>query len=162
MTVIQKKPFSVYLAGPISGLTYDQADDWRRIAYDELARGGIHAMSPLRYKEYLRHMVAGELSPTCAGYGELHCLSSPRGIMTRDRMDATRCDALLVNFLGATRVSIGTVMEIAWADAHRIPVVCVMEESGNPHEHAMISEAIGFRVKTLDEAIHVVRAIADR
>jgi hypothetical protein len=36
--------------------------------------------------------------------------------MTRDRFDATRCDVLLVNLLGAERVSIGTMMEVAWAD----------------------------------------------
>ncbi|MGZ5095552.1 MAG: hypothetical protein ACXWCH_30925, partial [Burkholderiales bacterium] len=82
-------------------------------------------------------------------------------VMTRDRFDATRCDVLLVNLLGTTRVSIGTVMEIAWADAKRIPIVVAMEPQGNPHEHMMIAEAIGFRVPTLDEALHIVKAIID-
>jgi hypothetical protein len=81
--------------------------------------------------------------------------------MTRDRFDATRCDVLLVNLLGAKTVSIGTVMEIAWADNVRTPIVVAMEAKGNLHEHAMITEAIGFRVPTLEEAIDVVKAIID-
>lgn len=149
----------VYLAGAISGLTYDGAEDWRAFAKADLSAHGIKAVSPLRGKDYLRGIPA--LTADCAGYGDLNCMSSPRGIMTRDRFDATRCDILLVNLLGAERVSIGTVMEIAWADAVRTPIVVAMEPKGNIHEHAMISEAIGFRVSTLTEALHVVKAIAD-
>lgn len=154
-----RSDFLVYLAGAISGLTYDTAEDWRGEAKVELAEHGIKAVSPLRGKEYLRGVPA--LTADCAGYGLLNCMSSPRGIMTRDRYDAMRCDALLVNLLGAERVSIGTVVEIAWADACRTPIVVAMEAAGNVHEHAMINEAIGFRVPTLAEAIHVIKAIAD-
>ncbi len=153
------KKFQVYLAGPITGLTYDGAEDWRALAKAELAKYDIHGLSPLRAKDYLRGITA--LTADCAGYGEMNCLSSPRGIMTRDRYDATRCDALLVNLLGAERVSIGTVMELAWADLSRIPIVVAMEPKGNVHEHAMVTEAIGFRVPSIDEALHVVKAIAD-
>lgn len=152
------KRFTVYLAGPISGLTYDGAEDWRAFAKAELKKFDIHGLSPLRAKDYLRGIAA--LSADCAGYGDLNCMSSPRGIITRDRFDATRCDTILVNLLGAGRVSIGTMMEIAWADLARIPIVVAMEK-GNVHEHAMVTEAIGFRVPTLEEAIHVVQAIAD-
>ena len=151
--------FSCYLAGPISGLTYDGAQSWRDVAKAELEKISIKALSPLRAKEYLRGIPA--LTKDCAGYGELNCMSSSRGIMTRDHYDATRSDALLVNLLGATSVSIGTVMEIAWGWDNGLPVVVVMEEKGNVHEHAMINEAIGFRVTTLEEAIHVIGAIAD-
>jgi nucleoside 2-deoxyribosyltransferase len=59
---------------------------------------------------------------------------------------------------GATRVSIGTVMEIAWAHAYGKPVVLVMEE-GNVHDHPMIRECSPFIVHTLDEGIELVNAI---
>ncbi len=147
---------SVYLAGPISGLTFDGCTDWRKFVTSELGIDGIKAWSPLRAKEYLREF--GVLDKLCTGYSASSVLSSHRGIMTRDRFDATRCDVLFVNFIGATQVSIGTSMEIAWADAARIPIVCALEE-GNPHEHGMILEAIGFRVPTLDQAITVTKAI---
>jgi nucleoside 2-deoxyribosyltransferase len=151
--------FIVYGAGPITGLDYDGAQNWRDYAKEILARYSVKLVSPLRAKEYLRGIPA--LTADCAGYGELNCMSSARGIMTRDHYDATRADALLVNLLGATKVSVGTVMEIAWAWDNGVPVVVAMEESGNPHEHAMITEAIGFRVTTLEEAINVIIAIAD-
>jgi nucleoside 2-deoxyribosyltransferase len=86
-------------------------------------------------------------------------LSCQRGITTRDRWDAMRCDALFVNLLGATRVSIGTVMEIAWADAKRIPIVLVMEKEGNLHDHAMLREVVGFRVENLDDGVRVIEAM---
>jgi hypothetical protein len=38
-------------------------------------------------------------------------------------------------------------------------LVCVMEKEGNPHDHPMITEAIGFRVETLDEALHVTEKV---
>lgn len=151
--------FRVYLAGPISGLTYDGAQDWRSFTKKELSKYNVKAVSPLRAKDYLRGIPA--LTKDCAGYGNLNCMSSPRGIMTRDHYDATTSDALLVNLLGAKDVSIGAVMEIAWAWDNGLPVVVAMEESGNVHEHAMINEAIGFRVTTLEEAIRVIVAISD-
>jgi len=150
--------FSVYLAGPISGLNYSGATEWRFKAIDVLAEHGIKGFSPLRAKEYLQGVES--FSSDGDVYRKMSVLSTNRGIMTRDRFDATHCDALLVNFVGATRVSIGTAMEIAWCDLARIPIVVAMEAEGNPHDHGMITEAIGFRVATLDDALDIVKAIA--
>jgi len=144
--------YTVYLAGPITGLSHDDAVDWR----DEVIRQlpvEIEGLSPLRGKTYL----AG-VESIAHSYPDLP-LSSPRGIMTRDFNDVRRCDALLVNFLGTKTVSIGTVMEVAWAFAFRIPVIAVMEPSGNLHEHPMIAEAIGFRVASLDEAVDILEVL---
>jgi nucleoside 2-deoxyribosyltransferase len=146
----------VYLAGPISGLNYDGAVDWRNDAVKYLADHGIKGLSPMRAKEYLSGME--DLDKNCVEYGAINVLSSPKGILTRDRFDATRCDVLVVNFVGATKVSIGTIMELAWADLCRTPIVVAMEE-GNIHEHAMVNEAVGFRVATLQEALDLAVAI---
>lgn len=148
---------TVYLAGPIAGLGYEGATNWREKVEAALERRGIKALSPMRAKEYLREVEA--FSGTCGPESTMGPLSGARAVMTRDRFDATRCDVMLVNFLGAERVSIGTVMEIAWADLRRTPVVLVMEPEGNVHEHAMLGEAVGFRVATLQEAVDVVTAI---
>lgn len=146
-----------YLAGPITGLMFAECVDWRNAVIKELAAEGITGLSPMRGKEYLEQ-IGEPLGPDGDKYKILSPLSTNRGIMTRDRWDATRCDVLLVNFIGATKVSIGTVMEIAWADAHRVPVVCAMEE-GNPHEHGMVLEALGFRTSSLEAAVNLVKAI---
>lgn len=126
-----------------------------------LAQAGIKGLSPMRGKEYL---VAAGVLPALKNakedyeYSKYGVLSTSRGIMTRDFFDATRCDVMLVNFFDAPKVSIGTVMEVAWAYQKRTPVVCVMEE-GNVHEHGMMNEAIGFRVTTLEEGINIVKSI---
>lgn len=148
---------TVYLAGPITGLNYKGATDWRQLASTVLKGAGIKGLSPMRGKEYLADVL--EFSADGDVYKDLNVLSSNRGIMTRDRWDATRCDVLLVNFLGATKVSIGSIMECAWADLSRIPIVCVIEPHDNPHDHGMITEAIGYRVPTLDQALHIIKAI---
>jgi hypothetical protein len=121
-----------------------------------LARDGITGLSPMRAKDYLAHLT--NISKDGHEYADLGILSLPRGVMTRDRFDATRCDVLFVNLLGTEKVSIGTVMEIAWADLCRTPIVCAMEV-GNVHEHMMVNEAIGFRVGSIDEGLHTIRAI---
>lgn len=147
---------TVYLAGPIAGLSYAEATDWRDVAEMHLARANIRALSPMRAKGYLADVKS--FSGTCGPEGDMGPLSGPRAVMTRDRFDATRCDVLLVSLLGATKVSIGTVMEIAWADLRRIPVVCVCEPD-NIHRHAMLDEAVGFWASTLDEGVAIVKAI---
>lgn len=143
----------VYLAGPIGGLTYDEAQDWRDEASYTLYQHDIAAYSPLRAKEFLR--AHGTL--TTQPYTE-HPLATRRGILTRDHWDCMTADLILVYLRGAPVVSMGTVMEIAFGHAYRKPIVAVMEP-GNIHEHAMVSEAIDFRVDTLDEALHIVAAI---
>ena len=98
---------TVYLAGPITGLTYAGSTDWRRYMIDKFARIGVKALSPMRGKEYLAQL-KGTISGTGEEYAHLGVLSLSRGVMTRDRFDATRCDVLLVNFLGARNISIGS------------------------------------------------------
>lgn len=82
-------------------------------------------------------------------------LSCPRGIMTRDYNDCTRADVVIINLWGAKHVSIGTVMEMAWAWDRRIPIIAIMEKEGNPHEHSMLGETIGYRVESLNEAANI-------
>jgi nucleoside 2-deoxyribosyltransferase len=144
---------TVYLAGPISGCSYDYCVEWRQHAVAKLFDAGIRGLSPMRCKEYLatEKIITGSY-PDCV-------LSCDRGIYTRDRFDSLRCNVLLVNFLGAKSVSVGTVMEIGWADSVQTPIICVMEPQGNPHDHPMIREAIGFRVAFLKDALSVAISI---
>ena len=143
----------VYLAGPIKGLSYDAATDWRTQAGRAFVEHGIEALSPMRHKAYLKN------DPDIADAYPLPPLSSQRGITTRDRFDVLRCDVVLANLLGAETVSIGTMIELGWADAARKPIVLVMEEDGNPHEHAMVRELASFRVASLHGGLYIVRGL---
>jgi len=144
----------VYLAGPITGCTFDGCTEWRDVAKAELAKFGIDAYSPMRAKDYLKEK--GVLS---GSYPDAGLFSSSRNIMTRDFFDCTSADVVLAYLVGAPRVSAGTVMEIAWTYDRHIPLVAIIEPEGNVHSHPMIDEAIGFRAKTLDEGLTIVKAI---
>lgn len=144
---------TVYLAGPIKGLSYDGATTWREDAQIALAAVGIVALSPMRFKRYL----AGELT-IGDSYADF-TLSTEQGITTRDRFDVQRCDVVLMNLLGAEKVSIGTMIEAGWADAYRKPVVLVVEDSGNAHDHCMLRTIAGFRVPTLAAGLDTVAAL---
>lgn len=141
----------VYLAGPITGLTFGECTDWREYATKALAPE-ITAFSPMRQKGFLA--ARGKLE----GAYDTHPLSTAKGITTRDRHDCTGCDVILMNLLDAERVSIGTMIEVGYAAIARRPIVLVMEP-GNLHEHPMLAEEAGYRVQTLDEGIAIVRSI---
>jgi nucleoside 2-deoxyribosyltransferase len=111
----------------------------------------------MRAKSYLKNV--GELAAAGQNYQGMSPLSENKGITTRDRMDCMGRDIIIANFAGAKQVSIGTCIEFGWADAARKPVILVMEDEGNMHEHGMILEIAGYRVKTLDEAIELCRCI---
>lgn len=147
-----RQNYLVYLAGPITGISYGECTDWRAYA-DTLLSPGISGVSPMRAKEYLAS------KPVIDHSYEDTVLSCSKGITTRDRMDVQRADLVLVNLIGAKTVSIGTVMEIAWADAYGVPVVVAMEPTGNLHEHPMIKECTGFRTASLEEACRIASSI---
>lgn len=147
---------TVYLAGPITGLNYEGATDWRNYAAEVLQTAGIRARSPMRAKHYLAQLKS--LSGTGEEYADLGVLSTQKSVTCRDRFDTRTCDVVLMNLLGATRISIGTMIEAGWADAFRVPIVLVIEPD-NIHHHMMLREIAGFVVETLEEALHTIKAI---
>ena len=148
----------VYLAGPITGLTFGEATDWRDYAVGVLAFHGITGLSPMRGKDFILKRI-GERQVLGQTY-EDSPMSTQRGIVARDRFDVGRTDIVLFNFLGAERVSIGTMIEYGWASAQGKVIVTVMEQAGNVHDHAFVRELSPYRVATLDEALDIIIAIA--
>jgi len=145
--------YKVYLAGPMYKLSYDEATAWREEVWQKLG-GKVKCLSPLRGKAFLKE------ERELRGSYEKYPLSTDKGINFRDHWDVQRCDLVLANLAGATRVSIGTAMEVAWAHAYGKPVVLVMEE-GSVHDHPMIRECSPFIVHSLDEAIKIIKTILD-
>lgn len=145
--------FKVYLAGPISGLTYDEAESWRTKVRGRLP-SAVRWYSPLRNQQQFRDV--GSLSPTT--YNNESPLASKHGIMSRDAWDVKTSDLVFCNLLGAKSVSIGTVMELGMAYAWQKPVVLVMEPN-NVHEHVMIDHAWSFRTDNIEAGIQLVADI---
>lgn len=145
--------YKVYLSGAIDGLTYKEADSWRQFAIANF-NDNITALDPLRSKEWL--MNKGVIS---AETSQGHWSASDEFIGTRDHWDTTRCDVMLVNLLGAKKVSIGTVLEIGMARAAGVKIILAMEDEGNVHEHCMIRNYATMRFNNLYSAIEATNAL---
>jgi nucleoside 2-deoxyribosyltransferase len=159
------RDFIIYLAGPILGTTYGESTEWREYARDRLAAldPALRGASPMRAKKYLADlakmpMTADQLRSTKTGTIKTP-LSTAAAIVGRDQMDVARADLLLVNLLGAQKVSIGTCCEVAQAHQLRVPVMLVIEDEGNIHDHPFITQQSAFRVDDLDMAINLIPAI---
>lgn len=144
--------FLLYLAGPIHGLSYAGANDWRRYVASRLPPH-IIPVSPMRSKEFLNGVEELDAQQHAQRYA--HPIATPRGITVRDFFDVERCHMILINLIGAKKVTIGTMQEMGAAHILRKPMVVAMEE-GNIHDHKMVRELAGFQVVTLDEAIDIV------
>lgn len=148
------KTKSVYLCGPVTGLSYEDARFWRKEAI-ALLSDDVEVIDPLRDRNYL--MDEQEIN---SSYDD-NLLSTPSMIMTQSYLDVQRADALLVNLDGAERISIGTMFELAWGWQMRKPCVVILDDGENLHDHPMVTQASNFgaRVDDLDEAVHVLTTL---
>lgn len=127
----------IYLAGPVTNTSWDDAVGWRRL---------VHAM--------ILDMDMDVLNPVRHGVN-----ASDRFITAACREDVKRCDAVFVNFLGAEKLSIGTLIEIAWADMMRKPIVLVIDEDYE-WDYGIFREITPFRAATIDEGLDYIRSLA--
>lgn len=140
----------VYLAGPITGRTFDEAIDWRR-NFDADVWGfdsGWECLSPMRGKEAFR--IRGPLPST---------FDEGRAAVLRDLYDIRRCDAVLVNLVGADRVSIGSMCELGYANALGKFIIVARSHSDTVHEHVFVAELASQIVPTLANAIDVLAGL---
>lgn len=147
-SIKQKK---IYLAGPITGLTYKGAQDWRDSVKVELEQiPGVSAYTPLRLKEFLDDDKIIDGSEMSRNW-----------IVARDRWDVSTADIVLVNFAGAGWASVGTVSELTQAAAQphtfTIVVLPTSEKGTNPHHHIFVYHLADALVEDLDEAVELIK-----
>lgn len=111
----------------------------------------IESLSPMRDKEALEgEKVLGE------GYTNYLCTQD--AICSRDSLDIRRADLLLVNLLGATEPSQGTIWELGFAKGLSKTCIVVMEPSGNPMDRYFNRFSANVRLDNLPEAVDYVRS----
>ncbi len=148
---------TIYLAGPITGLTHDEARyGWREEFASLLEVGGydhISCNSPMRGKDFLKGF--GVLS-SGSGYPK-NALCSEAGINTRDYNDVKLCHAMVACYLESNNVaSLGTAAEHGFAHALQKPIITIGPEDEINVRHIMLKRMAGYRVDTLEEAAHIV------
>lgn len=148
---MHKSPL-IYLAGPCSGLTHVDAKQWRLDVSDALNAHDIGVINPLRVLDHL---------PTNILLTDIiddEIMAAGLATFQRCDWDVRRCDAVLVNFLGACMPSLGTTMEIAWAHAYHKPIVIVDTEE-SVHNHCMIRGSTPYLTSCLDDAIEILSTL---
>jgi nucleoside 2-deoxyribosyltransferase len=132
----------------------EEAQGWRSQAAAHLEAHGFDAYSPLRGKDYLNGEEEIDKFAQGADPEAIRgILSSPAAIIGRDHWDVKRADLLLVNCEDTERVSIGTVMELAFAYIYHIPVVAVLDEN---HDHPFTRQCVTHLCPDLATAIAII------
>ena len=132
---------TVYLSGPMGGCTYEEMTGWRHKAANALNSNRVEVIDPTR--SFTAKRVPNE---------------TERWVNRRDFNDCTKASVVLVNFVGMKKLSIGTIMEIAWAYQKHIPIVAICESDG-PQNHPMLKDSITQEARTLEEGIALVKEL---
>lgn len=137
---------TVYCAGPMTGLSYDEV--FARYEHIRAALGPhFRVLHPMIGKDFLRNM-EGPMKPT--GYDHI---ASDQAIYNRDQWMVRQCDILFVDLRpGKGRVSIGTMFEMAWASILGKHVVLVIDEDWDVYDHAFVRMAQHATFHDIDEA----------
>jgi hypothetical protein len=143
----------MYLAGPIAGLTYGDANEWRQGVAD-IMPDHVHCLSPLRGKDFLsddEEIQTSEYS--------FHPLTTDKGLTRRNMFDINRSRIIFINLIAAKTVSIGTMIELGALKSQTGKLIILAMEEGNIHDHPMVRELADYVVPTIGEAITIAREI---
>jgi len=151
---------TVYLAGPISGFSGTFAAEWREYANHQFASDTkpIRTISPLRGKDWIKDKSYIKNFPP---ESLVDPFAEPRGLVSRDRYDVQHADLMLLNLItdGTNRrVSIGSMIELGWANAFGTPVVLVTAEDVI-YLHEFLTAIPEWTVSTLQEGIEVCKTV---
>lgn len=132
----------VYFAHPISGVSLEVVQQY----YDDIRK----MFGKICFVQTPMDVVARtDLSERKESFKDPAMVNDV--ITNRDYKFVEGCNVIFANLSKCTRVSIGTVMEIAWAYAHHKYIIIVMDENGL-HEHGMILGTHPVVFKTFEEA----------
>lgn len=146
--------FTVYLVGPISGLSFDECYNHFNIRKEKLESFGYNVLHPMLGKEFTRT----DFSMRENGYN--HPLSTNHAIVQTDFWRVDQSNILFADFTLAPKiVSIGTVSEISRAFSKGKHIITVLPDD-NIHRHAFILEMSSVVFKTIDEAFEYFKNIS--
>lgn len=142
---------NVYLAGPITGLSYKEATQWRKEIAKDLYSLGYSVLDPMHKKDFL-----SKKKQLKNNYYN-NIITKQDNIFLTDEFRVNSSDIILVNFLNAKQVSIGTTVEIAIARNKKKLVILIMDKN-NIHNHIFITSGC-IIAKSNKEALNVLKTL---
>ena len=149
----KENKMKIYCARPITGCSFEEVTSYYEKTRDSLKVFGYDVLIPMCGKGYLKN----ETEFKSDGYKQP--MSTDRAIIQRDNWMCHQCDVLFANLLYSTRISIGTIMEIAWCYDNRKHVVVAME-GDNIHRHAFVNEAAAIVFPSYNECMEYLSKLA--
>lgn len=144
----------VYLAGPVTGLTFQEAVAWRNeaaVALANMTNGHVQALDPLR------GLTPSDFQSHAQGwFDSARCTAA--SFMIRDLYDIDRSCCLLANLVGMKSPSIGTMIELGYAFAKNVPIFLVAEKDIHPWVTRMSAERFSGITPALQAIAHLFRA----
>lgn len=136
-------PRFVYLAGPIMGCDFGEANDWRHFVADALRPHNIIGISPLRCEPLHGKTYTAEYPDPRFG--------TPRAISAKNRFDVLTCDitlALLPKPKDKPQ-SYGTMGECFWSDmATKQVILCSDDPFAS--KHPVLDSTVDWKFVTRD------------
>ena len=138
----------IYTAGPMAGLNVEQVQERYFSQVKHLRKMGYEVFCPMTGKHFLK----ADYNFVGKGCGT-NPLTTNHAIKERDRWMVGQVDVVLVDFTqGKDKVSIGSCMELAWADELKKHTVVVMDED-NIHQHSFIIDCADVIFPNINEAL---------
>jgi len=147
------KNLKIYLAHPISGLTFEAVVGYYEANVPILKTLGYTVFDPVTMYSH-----AINVKEKCAPADLKGPLINNHALFERDKWMVSTVDVVLADLTGATKASIGVCMELAIANILGKHIVTVME-SNNPHYHGFVLEASSCVFATFDEALEYLKNI---
>ena len=147
----------IYCARPISGCSGEEVVEYYETIKNILTNLGYNVYIPMVGKGEMRTEVEFKADqPT-----HDNPLATNHAIYERDKWMVTQSDIVFANLVDAKSVSIGTVMEMAWAALLGKHLVVAMGKA-DLHRHAFVLESADVVFETAPEAMRYLKQLIER
>ena len=141
-----KNSFKIYLAHPMSGLSWEKVEKYYTKVIKTLDKMGYKTLHPMIAKKELTGTI---FNP----HGEKNNpIITSHAITRRDHWMVRQSDIVFVDLTGAKNKSIGCISEIAVGYNSGEHTIGVMSKE-NIHQHVFLKEQLDIIFETYDEAI---------
>lgn len=137
----------IYLAGAVSGCTYEEAGTWRKDVAQYYEYEDVTILDPMEDKSFFI-----DKTITTEPSNGLH--TADKAIVSRDKYSVLTSDIVLANLSYGENPLIGTCVEIGWADMKNIPIIAVCPK-GSRADHPFI-RTLCYCVDTVYLALKVI------
>ena len=144
---------TVYLAGPIKGMNFEQANDWRTYVKAELAKYKIAGISPLRCEPLIGEVYTAEYPDPRFG--------TAKAIGSKNVFDVRNCNMTIAYIPEPPDNSLhswGTIAELSWAYILGKPAILVSDDPV-VRGHPVLKATAGWIVEDLDDAVDICSGI---